>query len=206
MHNVTFDFLGQHRHGTAFHQFLQLRKTFFVDGLDWDIPHNDDVEMDQYDNPTAYYSLVLDRGKVIGGARIMATNASWGQHTYMLRDALRGGLTDIPATVMPSDIATNKIWECTRLVISDCVESQVDRAGCLSMIVEGLVDIANRHGGVELVSLSPLPLMRALRQLGFAARRLGEPYANVSDGRRYAVLQMPAVSSTHLMAAVPTAA
>ena len=63
MRNITFDFLGQHRHGTAFHEYLQLRKAWFVDELSWDIPHNDDVEMDQYDNPCAHYSLVLRRGK-----------------------------------------------------------------------------------------------------------------------------------------------
>ena len=51
MHYITFDFLGQHRHGSAFHEYLRLRKGFFVDDLGWDIPHNDDVEMDQYDNP-----------------------------------------------------------------------------------------------------------------------------------------------------------
>ena len=92
MHNITFDFLGQHRHGTAFHEYLRLRKAFFVDVLGWDIPHNDDVEMDQYDNPCAHYSLVLRGGTVVGGARIMPTTASWGRHTYMLRDALRGRL------------------------------------------------------------------------------------------------------------------
>ena len=96
MHNVTFDFLGQHRHGTAFHEYLRLRKTFFVDALNWDIPHNDDVEMDQYDNPCAHYSLVLHRGRVVGGSRAMPTTAIWGKHTYMLRDALRGGLERSP--------------------------------------------------------------------------------------------------------------
>ena len=69
MHNITFDFLGQHRHGSAFHEYLRLRKSFFVDELHWDIPHNDDVEMDQYDNPCAHYSLVLRNGRVVGGAR-----------------------------------------------------------------------------------------------------------------------------------------
>ena len=63
------------------------------------------------------------------------------------------------------------------------------------------MDIANRHGGVELISLSPLPLMRALRQLGFDASRLGEPYLSEGDGRRYAVLNMPTMRATHLMAA-----
>ena len=62
MRNVTFEFLGQHRHGTAFHEYLHLRKVFFVDQLGWDIPHNADVEMDQYDNPCAHYSLVLRGG------------------------------------------------------------------------------------------------------------------------------------------------
>jgi acyl homoserine lactone synthase len=201
MHNVTFDFLGQHRHGTAFHEYLKLRKAFFVDALGWDIPHNDEVEMDQYDNPCAHYSLVLHRGRVVGGARAMATTATWGKHSYMLRDALRGWLEDIPAEVMPTDVESRDVWECTRLVMSDEVATQSDRANCLSLIVGGLVDIAHENGGMELMSLSPLPLMRALRQLGYAADRFGEPYLNETDGRRYAVLRMPAMQSSHLIAA-----
>jgi N-acyl-L-homoserine lactone synthetase len=200
MHNVTFDFLDQHRHGGAFREYLRLRKAFFVDQLGWDIPHNDEVEMDQYDNPCACYSLVLRRGVVVGGARTMPTTASWGRHTYMLRDALNGRLAEIPAEAMPTEIASDDVWECTRLVVSDGVGSQSERAECLSLIVEGLVDITNRNGGQELMSLSPLPLMRALRQLGFAASRLGEPYVS-GDGRRYAVLRMPALPSARLIAA-----
>lgn len=200
MHGITFDFLEQHRHGPAFREYLRLRKMFFVDLLGWDIPHNDEVEMDQYDNPCASYSLVLRRGVVVGGARTMPTTATWGRHTYMLRDALCGRLEEIPAKAMPLDIASSEVWECTRLVISDSVSGQSDRAECLSLIVEGLVDVTNRNGGCELVSLSPLPLMRALRQLGFAATRLGEPYLG-DDGRRYAVLRMPAMRPARLIAA-----
>jgi acyl homoserine lactone synthase len=201
MRNITFDFLGQHRHGPAFHEYLRLRKSFFVDELGWDIPHDDEVEMDQYDNPCAHYSLVLRNGRVVGGARTMPTTATWGRYTYMLRDAHHGGLGEIPASAMPSDIVAREVWECTRLVISNSVASHAERADCLSLIVSGLIDIANHHGGVELMSLSPLPLMRALRQLGFAADRLGEPYVSDTDGRRYAVLHMPAMRSAHLIAA-----
>ena len=201
MRNITFDFLGQHRHGPSFHEYLRLRKSFFVDQLAWDIPHDDDVEMDQYDNPRAHYSLVLRQGEVIGGARIMPTTATWGPHSYMLRDAYLGALEQIPAAAMPSDIVAPEVWECTRLVIADSVASHIERSSCLSLIVEGLMDIANRHGGVELISLSPLPLMRALRQLGFAANRLGEPYVSEGDGRRYAVLNMPAMRVPQLIAA-----
>jgi N-acyl-L-homoserine lactone synthetase len=201
MHAVTFDFLAQHRHGPAFHEYLRLRKRFFVDELGWDIPHNDDVEMDQYDNPCAHYSLVLRNGRVVGGARIMPTTAAWGHHTYMLRDALRGGIDAIPPDVIPSDYASKEVWECTRLVISDRVASQSDRGQCLLLIVEGLVEIASRAGGEELITLTRPALARALRQLGFAASRIGQPYRNSDDGRDYAVLHMPAMSSAYRIAA-----
>lgn len=201
MQNITFDFLGQHRHGAAFHEYLRLRKTFFVDELDWDIPHDDEVEMDQYDNPCAHYSLVLQFGRVVGGARVMPTTSAWGKHTYMLRDALRGSIETIPRTAMPSDIATREVWECTRLVISDSITHPGERAACLSMVVSGLVDIAYARGGRELVTLTRPSLARALRQLGFPADQMGEAYHSQTDGRKYAVLRMPAMRSPQLMAA-----
>ena len=119
MENIRFDFSNFHRHGTAFYDFLALRKQVFVDDLGWDIPHDENVEMDQYDTPIAQYSLVLKDGKVVGGARGMATTAIWGEHTYMLRDAYSGKLPHIPAHVMSVEIATPNVWECTRLVMSD---------------------------------------------------------------------------------------
>ena len=66
---ITFELSQLHLHGSAFFDYLGLRKRFFVDTLGWEIPHNNDVEMDQYDNPLAHYSLVLRNGEVIGGAR-----------------------------------------------------------------------------------------------------------------------------------------
>jgi N-acyl-L-homoserine lactone synthetase len=201
MHNITFDFLGQHRYGTAFHEYLRLRKSCFVDALGWDIPHNEDVEMDQYDNPCAHYSLVVHGGQVVGGARVMPTTATWGRHTYMLRDALRGCIEEIPASMLESDIATDEVWECTRLVSADSLTHQSERAACLSLVIGGVVDVVRRNGGNEIVSLTRPPLLRALRQLGFPVSQHGQPYVNRSDGLKYAVLRMPAVRFTHLIAA-----
>lgn len=204
MDHVTFNLSSLHLHGSAFYEFLALRKQFFVDQLHWDIPHDDHVEMDQYDNPRAYYSLVLKDGKVVGGARAMATTAIWGEHTYMLRDAVNGKLADIPEDIMGREVASDEIWECTRLVMSDDLNTHAERSTCLSLIVRGLVEVAGRNGAERLISLSPLALMRALRQLGYAAERIGEPYLN-EDGRKYAVLAMPAAggrsvvpSATHV--------
>lgn len=196
MENITFNLSELHNHGTAFFGYLALRKHFFVDTLGWDIPHNETVEMDQYDNPLAYYSLVLLDGKVVGGARAMPTTSSWGDYTYMLRDAVNGKLDDIPDGVLDKEIKTPKVWECTRLVVSDELHSHAERSQCLSLIVDGLVKVANQGGGRELVSLSPISLMRALRQLGYEASRIGKPYFNPGDGRKYAVLSMPAIRAT----------
>ena len=52
------------------------------------------------------------------------------------------------------------------------------------------------NGGTRLMGLSTITLMRALRQLGYDAERLGEPYVNEGDGRRYAVLGMTAARRT----------
>ncbi|WP_237062195.1 acyl-homoserine-lactone synthase [Loktanella sp. M215] len=191
-----------HVHGTAFYDFLWLRKRFFVDTPGWHIPHDDVVEMDPYDNPKAWYSVVLRNGEVIGGARAMATTATWGSHSYMLRDAVQGKLTDIPAAVLGRDIVSREMWECTRLVMADTVGTQAARSTCLTMIVQGLIDVAADQGATSLMSLSPLALMRALRQLGFGAERIGGPYTNDNDGRRYAVLLMP---TTRIIPPVPLA-
>lgn len=192
MENIRCDFSNFHRYGAAFYDFLALRKKVFVDDLGWDIPHDDHVEMDQYDTPIAQYSLVLKDGKVVGGARGMATTAIWGQHTYMLRDAYSGKLPHIPPHVMSVEIATPNVWECTRLVISDSLTSHAERSECLTLIVDGLVEITRKHGGAELICLSSLILMRALRQLGYNVSQLGETYRNGEDGRLYGVLRMPA--------------
>lgn len=194
MIGITFNFTQLHQHGSAFFDFLNLRKKFFVDELGWEIPHDNKFEMDQYDNPTAWYSLVLREGQIVGGARTMSTTAKWGNHSYMLRDAIKGKLIDIPDTIMDADVASARIWECTRLVISNDVDTQVERSECLRLIVSGLVEMAAEQGAVELMSLSPLALTRALRQLGFGAKRVGTPYKNEGDGRRYAVLSMPTLN------------
>lgn len=201
MNSVTFNLATQYRAGSAFYDFLRLRKSFFVDQLGWDIPHDDDVEMDQYDNPRAWYSVVLQDGEVVGGARAMATTAKWGGHSYMLRDAVKGKLIDIPPSVLGQDIVDDQIWECTRLVISDSVDTHAARSTCLALIVQGLIDVAAEQGAKRLMSLSPLALMRALRQLGFEAERIGDPYLNEGDGRRYAVLAMPARRSVPMVPA-----
>lgn len=191
--NVTFNLTELHKHGSALFEFLALRKQIFVDQLGWDIPHDDDVEMDQYDNPNAYYSLVVQDGKVIGGMCAMATTAQWGAHTYMLRDAVDGKLIGIPADIIPHAEVTPNVWEATPVVISDKVATQAERAECLSLVLDGVVRQARGHDATEIIALCPPVFARTLRQLGFPAKIIGQPYVNLHDERRYVAMRMPAV-------------
>ena len=84
--------------------------------------------------------------------------------------------------------------------MSDDLRTHAERNTCLKLIVGGLIEVAAENGATDLMSLSPLPLMRALRQMGFAAERIGEPYRN-DDGRQYAVLSMPAARAQVCMPA-----
>ena len=189
MENITFELSTAHQFGSAYFDYLALRKKFFVDNLGWTIPHNESVEMDQYDNPLARYSLVLKEGRVIAGARAMSTTAHWGDHTYMLRDAQMGKLGTIPK-MLDAEIADPKVWECTRLVIADEVKSMRERTTCLALILDGLVQLAEREGAETLISLSNLWLLRVLRKLGYDAALMCDPYVNADDGHKYAVMSI----------------
>lgn len=193
MEKITFNLTDLHNHGSAFFEFLALRKQFFVDQLGWDIPHDDQVEMDQYDNPKAYYSLVQKDGQVVGGMRAMATTAQWGSYTYMLRDAVDGKLIGIPADIIPHAEVTPNVWEATRVVISDALDTHAERSECLGLVLDGIVEQATARGATEIIALCPPVFARTLRQLGFPARIIGQPYVNLQDARRYVAMAMPAV-------------
>ena len=200
MHYVTFGFLGQHRHGTAFHQYLRLRKWYFVDVLGWDIPHDDDVEMDQYDNPCAHYVLVLRGSTVVGGARMMPTTASWGQHSYMLRDALLGRIDIPPQVVSGGDRLARRLGMHPIRRLRRPRHPGRTRGVPVADPVGMRRSCSSENGGSEVISLSPVPMLRTLRQLGYPANRIGEPYSEM-DGRRYAMIRIPALTPAHAIAA-----
>ena len=114
----------------------------------------------------------------------MSTASRWGDHTYMLKDAMTGKLDTIPSNLLDEVIDSPRVWECTRLVISPEVKSMRQRTECLDLIVEGLIDMANTEGADTLISLSNPWLLRALKRLGYGAELMGEPYTNGDDGHK----------------------
>ncbi len=202
MRNVTFRLSGPHPHAEEVQEYLRLRKRFFVDRLGWDIPHTDSDEQDQYDNPTAWYSLAIDDdGHVAGGVRLMPTSSEWHGHTYMLRDAHKGRIKGIPPWVMEDEIVSPQVWEMTRLVLSEDLETSAERAECLEAIGEGLKKIAAETECQEFMGLTFPAMARALKKIGYLAESVTRPYRDPSDGRAYSILRIPVMQHAHSIAA-----
>jgi acyl homoserine lactone synthase len=191
MHFVTFNFKNFHKFGSTFYDYLALRKKYFVDELNWDIVHDDHVEMDQYDNPLAHYSVVIKDGKIVGGTRTAPTSAKWGDATYMLKDVALGKLPKIPSQIYTDDFDTDQVWECTRLVVSNELKSMREKLACLSLIFDGVIKETQPLGARHLIGLSQYTFPRIFRSFGYDCRRVSEPYTCPEDGRKYAVLMMP---------------
>jgi len=118
---VAFKF-GDPRYKDMLEDYFRLRKKIFVDDLEWDLPHQDGMEIDQYDQETAEYVVAMKHGECVGGCRMHPTTSFFRKedqtYTYMLRDAVAGKLPDFPRNVTFYSPVEPKIWELTR-VISD---------------------------------------------------------------------------------------
>lgn len=189
MHAHVFSLATAHQHGHAFYDYLALRKRYFVDTLGWDVPHDDTVEMDQYDTPQAHYSVVIENDKVIAGGRVLPTTHRWGADGYMLGDAKAGKLPGIPAEIVPDGFEGPEVWECTRLLLDEGLKG-ARRMRCLDLVVEGIVATARNHGATCMVALSQVALIRAVRKLGYNPRQAGPAYMDPCSGRAHAVLTM----------------
>ncbi len=121
VHYVAFKF-GDPRYADLLEQYFALRKQIFVDELQWELPVQDGLEIDQYDQHTAEYVLAMKDGECVGGCRMHPTTARFRHedqtYTYMLKDAVDGKLKDFPRNVTFYSPVEPKIWELTR-VISD---------------------------------------------------------------------------------------
>jgi acyl homoserine lactone synthase len=101
-------------------QFHELRKQVFVDDLGWDLAHHEGMEWDQYDSPQAVNILTEQDGRCVGGCRLLRCDMGHKvgeiEYSYMLRDAFRGLLRDIPSSVVTHAPTSSDEWEMTRAI------------------------------------------------------------------------------------------
>ena len=166
-------------------EFLALRKQLFVDEMKWNIPHTDQLEFDQYDHEDAHYVTISRGGKCIAGARLLPTNYTRGDWSYMIRDAAEGRLQGISQAIYTDSPIDPTIYEITRFTVDPAL-SHADRNHVLyELSLELYLRIAEL-GGTYVISLMSPFFLRWFKQNGFAVQQLG-PIVK-GDGERYCVI------------------
>lgn len=166
-----------HRHGEMLRAFAALRYEVFVERLGWRIPCREaGYEEDQFDDGTATYLVVTERGgRLVGGARLLDTS-----HRSLLAEIFPY-LVDGP---LPAD---PKVLEVTRFVVAPGRQMSADGANICMELLWGIQAYGIWAGLSHLVSVSYLSLEPILRRAGYRYRRLGR--VEEMDGSRIAAFE-----------------
>lgn len=166
MQMTTLSFDNFHQFGPLFSNMLRARHQTFIAEKSWDLPNEAGMEFDQYDTAQSRWVCVHDMGRVLAGVRLTPTTASCGVYSYMVRDAQRGLLDEIPANLLyePAPIAEH-IWDANRLFVATGVDTTIRRRVQMSLMGH-MVRSARELGAVTLIGLLPVAIPRLSRRLG----------------------------------------
>lgn len=142
----------------------QDRKRVFIDSLDWDLPHDGDREIDQYDTDRADYLILRDpvSGDHLGSVRLLPTT---GPHI----------LGDIFAFLSEGPVPRGRnIREITRLVVSPKVPVR-DRLMVRNMLGRAMIEFGLLEGVTKYTAVCDFGFLTQLLSSGWHIRPLGLP-------------------------------
>jgi N-acyl-L-homoserine lactone synthetase len=181
---------NQHRFGQLYVDLLRARKSVFIDQKSWDLPHTDGMEFDQYDTPQSRSVVIHEYGRVLAGVRLLPTTARCGCYSYMLRDAQRGMLPDIPQTVLYESAPVKRhVWEATRLFVS-LNEPAERRMIIQAMIIRAMATAATEQGATHVIGIVPAVFQRWMNRLGLSALPLGPKLSIDGDRTQAAIMHV----------------
>ena len=170
-------FQNMHLYGDLLVSFLRARKRTFIDRLQWSLPETDGMEFDQYDTPVSRWVVIHEFGEVLGGIRLTPTTARCGIYSYMLRDAQKGLLDEIPTDVLFFEAPVSKfVWEASRLFISEDVPAH-RRLQIQSVLMDTLSISAMELGASQVIGIVPAVWSRWLRRMDLGAVPVGPKFA-----------------------------
>ncbi len=184
---TTISVTNQHRFGELYVDFLRARKRVFIDHKHWDLPQTDGMEFDQYDTPQSSAVVVHEFGRVLAGVRLLPTTAYCGCYTYMLKDAQRGLLQDIPQSVLYEEApVAPHVIEATRLFITPDVTAE-RRMIVQMQLMQAMASSANAQGAKFVIGIVPAIFQRWMTRLGFSAVPMG-PKLNIDGDNTQAAI------------------
>lgn len=184
---TTLSFGNMHRYGPLLANYLKARREVFIDLKGWDLPQTDGMEFDQYDTPVSRWVVVHEYGRVLAGMRLTPTTAKCGHYSYMLRDAQRGLLENIPQDILFFEAPVRPdIWEATRLFVTASVTSK-RRLAIQTILLEHMAASARELGCSAIIGIVPAVFHRWMKRIHMDATPVG-PAQNIDGDRTQAAL------------------
>ncbi|MEQ9695210.1 acyl-homoserine-lactone synthase [Shimia sp. SDUM112013] len=195
MHATTLSFGNMHTHGDLLVKLLKARRQSFIVERKWDLPEAEGMEYDQYDTPASRWIAVHEDGEVLAGIRLTPTTARCGMYSYMIRDAQKGMLADIPADLLSFEAPVDeKVWESSRVFIAKDIPSD-KRLEVQMKLMRELIKAAQDEGAEKLLGMVPALWPRWIRRLGLHAEPAG-PVMEI-EGMRVQVAMMDLSEAIH---------
>lgn len=187
---TTLSFANMHRYGLLCANYLKARREVFIDNKGWDLPQTEGMEFDQYDTPLSRWVVVHEYGRVLAGMRLTPTTAKCGQYSYMLRDAQRGLLENIPQDVLFFDAPVRPdIWEATRLFVAASVSSR-RRLIMQTILLEHMSASARELGAKAIIGIVPAVFSRWMKRIHMSATPVGPPLDIDGDRTQAALMNV----------------
>ncbi|RKF14238.1 N-acyl-L-homoserine lactone synthetase [Roseovarius spongiae] len=187
---TTLSFGNMHHYGSLYARYLNARREVFIDAKGWDLPETEGMEFDQYDTPQSRWVVVHEYGRVLAGMRLTPTTAKCGQYSYMLRDAQRGLLEDIPRDILFFKAPVRQdIWEATRLFVSASVSSK-RRLIVQTILLEHMAASARELGARAIIGIVPAVFSRWMKRIGMNATPVGAPMTIDGDRIQAALMNV----------------
>ncbi|WP_297341560.1 acyl-homoserine-lactone synthase [Pseudophaeobacter sp.] len=159
---------------------LRLRKDVFISQLGWNLYEASGCEYDQYDFPGSIHLATTIDDHLVGCIRLLRTDSVHSGVTYMILDAHRGNIPNLPQGIMEEELVSAGIWEASRLAIAPSVPVEIR-----NRLLVQLVEAARRHvqkvGGVSMLGMMHPAFLRTFKRAGFNVRKFG-PTAPQRDG------------------------
>lgn len=159
---------------------LRLRRDVFISAMGWNLTESSGCEFDQYDTPAAVHFAAVSEGRVIGCIRLMRTDNVQGNLTYMILDAHRGLIENLPSGLLEEEICSREVWEASRMAICQHVPTK-DRNVILAGLVRASQTYVETKGGTAILGLMNPVFRVVFRRAKIAVQTIG-PIKDQRDG------------------------
>lgn len=155
MQGTTLSFSNIHRHGELFGKIMEARKPTQLPS-NWEDTGTGNHDFDQYDTPQSrWLAIQSDDGDVLASLRLTPTTAQSGVYSYMIRDAQKGLLEDVPKDLLFEDAPVDEgTWEMTRANLKPGM-FDVDRDVVRYRLLQQLSETAKTEKIAKFVALLP---------------------------------------------------